>query len=174
MLIILATILCLATPTGRLSPNGSLIYLSIFRILLGIGVGADCPMSASASTDRATIRWRGTMLCYIFTSQGRGSFVGSIATIIIILCYKHAIQTDGETSKVDRGRYRLFCFLTPKANARRSLANYCWNLARSHFCQPLPTSHSSRSPPVQGITRARSRLRYRSRPREACSASRRE
>jgi len=81
MLIILSTILTLTTPTGTLSPDACLIYLGIFRILLGIG----------------------TMLSYIFSNQGWGSFVGSLVTIIVLLCYKKAMETRGETSKVDGG-----------------------------------------------------------------------
>ncbi|KAG2047945.1 MFS general substrate transporter [Suillus hirtellus] len=106
MLIIIATILCISTPTGSLSPNGCLIYLTIFRILLGVGVGGDYPMSASVTSDRATIRKRGTMLAYIFANQGWGSFVGSLVTIIVLACYKHVMNDEGETSKVD-GVWRI-------------------------------------------------------------------
>jgi PHS family inorganic phosphate transporter-like MFS transporter len=106
MLIILATILCISTPTGTLSPNGCLIYLTMFRILLGVGVGGDYPMSASVTSDRATIRKRGTMLAYIFANQGWGSFVGSLVTIIVLACYKHVMNDEGETSKVD-GVWRI-------------------------------------------------------------------
>lgn len=102
MLIIFATIMCLTTPTGMLqlrlqdtilndfytgtlSSDNCLIYLSIFRIVLGVGVGggmslefsfgcwsevgADYPMSASITSDRAVLRKRGTMLAYIFSNQ---------------------------------------------------------------------------------------------------------
>ena len=103
MLIIIATILTLTTPTGTLSPDACLIYLGVFRILLGIGVGGDYPMSASITSDRSNIRKRGTMLSYIFSNQGWGSFVGSLATIIVLLCYKNAMEGRGETSKVDGG-----------------------------------------------------------------------
>ena len=103
MLIIIATILTLTTPTGTLSPDACLIYLGVFRILLGIGVGGDYPMSASITSDRSNIRKRGTMLSYIFSNQGWGSFVGSLATIIVLLCYKSAMEGRGETSKVDGG-----------------------------------------------------------------------
>ncbi|KAI5117664.1 hypothetical protein M0805_009697 [Coniferiporia weirii] len=105
LLIIIATILCLTTPTGSLSPNGSLIYLSVFRILLGVGVGGDYPMSASVSSDRASIRKRGVMLSYIFANQGWGSLVGSIVTMVVLACYKGVMQK-GETSKVD-GVWRI-------------------------------------------------------------------
>ncbi|KAH6918398.1 phosphate transporter [Coprinopsis sp. MPI-PUGE-AT-0042] len=59
MLIIFATIMTLTTPTGQLSSDGALIYLAVWRIILGIGVGGDYP-------------W--TMLTYIFSMQGWGSF----------------------------------------------------------------------------------------------------
>lgn len=64
VLIIVATILSISTPTGTLSPNHCLIYLAMFRILLGIGVGGDYPMSASVTSDRSNLRKRGTMLAY--------------------------------------------------------------------------------------------------------------
>jgi MFS transporter, PHS family, inorganic phosphate transporter len=89
-----------------LSPNGCLIYLTIFRILLGVGVGGDYPMSASVTSDRSAIRKRGTMLAYIFANQGWGSFVGSLMTIIVLACYKHVMNDEGETSKVDGGVYQ--------------------------------------------------------------------
>ncbi len=106
MLIIFATILCLTTPTGSISPNSSLIYLSVFRIILGIGVGGDYPMSASVSSDRASVRKRGVMLAYIFANQGWGSLIGSLATLIVLLCYKNVMDVKGETSKVD-GVWRI-------------------------------------------------------------------
>ncbi|KAF7333079.1 MFS inorganic phosphate transporter [Mycena venus] len=106
MLIIFATIMCITTPTGSLSPDNCLIYLSIFRIILGIGVGGDYPMSASVTGDRAVLRKRGTMLAYIFSNQGWGSFVGSLVTIVVLAAYKGVMDGKGETSKVD-GVWRI-------------------------------------------------------------------
>ncbi|KAG5638996.1 hypothetical protein H0H81_007904 [Sphagnurus paluster] len=106
MLIILATILTMTTPTGSLTPDHSLIYLAIFRILLGIGVGGDYPMSASITSDRSNLRKRGTMLAYIFSNQGWGSFMGSLMTIIVLAVYKHVMEDKGQTSKVD-GVWRI-------------------------------------------------------------------
>ncbi|KAJ6537237.1 major facilitator superfamily domain-containing protein [Mycena vulgaris] len=106
MLIIFATIMSITTPTGSLSPDSCLIYLSIFRIVLGVGVGGDYPMSASITSDRAVLRKRGTMLAYIFSNQGWGSFVGSLATIVVLAAYKHVMNDEGKTSKVD-GVWRI-------------------------------------------------------------------
>ncbi|KII90528.1 hypothetical protein PLICRDRAFT_536373 [Plicaturopsis crispa FD-325 SS-3] len=109
MLIIFATIMSLTTPTGSLSPDSCLIYLAMFRIILGIGVGGDYPMSASITGDRANLRKRGTLLAYIFANQGWGSLVGSLVVMVVLACYKSTMQSgDGrqETSKVD-GIWRI-------------------------------------------------------------------
>ncbi|KIK05301.1 hypothetical protein K443DRAFT_641836 [Laccaria amethystina LaAM-08-1] len=106
MLIIIATILTLTTPTGSLSPNNCLIYLGMFRILLGVGVGGDYPMSASITSDRSNLRKRGTMLAYVFSNQGWGSLVGSLATLIVLAIYRGAIEKRNELSKVD-GVWRI-------------------------------------------------------------------
>ncbi|KAI0092423.1 MFS general substrate transporter [Irpex rosettiformis] len=106
MLIIFATIMSISDPTGDISPSGALIWLAVWRIILGIGVGGDYPMSASVTTDRARIRRRGTLLAYIFANQGWGSLVGSLVVIIVLSCYKHTMDVEGHTSKVD-GVWRI-------------------------------------------------------------------
>ena len=78
MLIIFATIMSISDPTGDVSPSGALIWLSVWRIILGIGVGGDYPMSASITSDRARLRKRGTLLAYIFANQGWGQLSKSL------------------------------------------------------------------------------------------------
>lgn len=97
----------LIASAGSLSPNSALVYLAVWRILLGVGVGGDYPMSASITSDRANLRKRGTLLAYIFANQGWGSFAGSLATIAVLACYKHAIEDKGEISKTDGGARRF-------------------------------------------------------------------
>lgn len=102
MLIIFATILTMTTPTGSLPPDSCLVYLGVFRVVLGIGVGGDYPMSASVTSDRAKLRKRGAMLAYIFANQGWGSLMGSLVTLIVLAAYKNTMEA-GHTSKVDGG-----------------------------------------------------------------------
>lgn len=63
-------------------------------------------MSASVTSDRSNLRKRGTLLAYIFAMQGWGSFVGALVTIVVLSCYKHVMNDEGETSKVD-GVWRI-------------------------------------------------------------------
>lgn len=43
------------------------------------------------------------MLAYIFSNQGWGSLVGSLVTIIVLLCYKQVMHEEGKVSKTDGG-----------------------------------------------------------------------
>ncbi|KAI0689921.1 major facilitator superfamily domain-containing protein [Cytidiella melzeri] len=106
MLIIFATIMSISDPTGDISPNSALIWLAVWRIILGIGVGGDYPMSASVMTDRAHLKRRGTLLAYVFANQGWGSLVGALVVMIVLLCYRHTMDVEGHTSKVD-GVWRI-------------------------------------------------------------------
>jgi len=67
-------------------------------------------MSATITSDRTNLRKRGTMLAYIFSNQGWGSFGGSLMTIIVLAIYKHVMEDEGKTSKVDGGRYDVEFF----------------------------------------------------------------
>jgi MFS transporter, PHS family, inorganic phosphate transporter len=67
-------------------------------------VGGDYPMSATVTSDRSNVRRRGTMLSYIFSNQGWGSLIGSIVVMVVLVIYKHSMDTVGETSKVDGGK----------------------------------------------------------------------
>ncbi|KAH7333875.1 inorganic phosphate transporter [Rhizoctonia solani] len=100
MTIIFATILCIAVPS-YIGSEGVLIWIGVFRIILGIGVGGDYPMSASITGDRASLRKRGTMLTYVFANQGWGSFVGSLVTMTVLACYKTAMDKNGQVYKID-------------------------------------------------------------------------
>lgn len=50
-------------------------WLFGFRLLLGIGIGGDYPMSASIVAERSNLRNRGRMLAWIFSNQGWVSLI---------------------------------------------------------------------------------------------------
>ncbi|KAI8610544.1 phosphate transporter-like protein, partial [Chytriomyces sp. MP71] len=49
-----------------------LVILSIWRFVLGIGIGGDYPMSAVITSEFANVRYRGMMLSAVFAMQGIG------------------------------------------------------------------------------------------------------
>ncbi len=150
MVIIFATIGTISCPTGHLSPRGSLIWIACWRIVLGIGIGGDYPLSSSVTSDRASLRKRGTMLAYIFSNQGWGAFVGCLVTMATLGAFHSAIDHKG--SKVDGGE-----FLHPIFGLYKFLILFKFNsLARRHRPRPdprfrntLPASHPPRISPIQ-------------------------
>ncbi len=87
-----------------LSPSNSLIYLASFRVIVGIGIGGDSPMSSSITVDRTELWKRGTILAYIMSTNGWGSLVGSLVAITALAAYKRDIHDNGDITKLDAGK----------------------------------------------------------------------
>ena len=100
MVIIAATIFQMSAPS-HWDGHRVLIWITISRVFLGIGIGGDYPMSATVVSDRANIHRRGTLLTFIFANQGWGSFVGSLITIITLEGFKGRLKS-GHTHDVDK------------------------------------------------------------------------
>ena len=63
-------ILVIALPNSIEPTRNKFWWFFGFRILLGIGIGGDYPMSAAIVAERSTLRNRGRMLALIFSNQG--------------------------------------------------------------------------------------------------------
>ncbi|KAJ7862576.1 major facilitator superfamily domain-containing protein [Mycena leptocephala] len=95
----IATILVIS---GPLSLGKNLFtYITVFRAIMGIGIGGDYPMSASVVADRANIRRRGTMVTFIFAMQGWGAFVGGIVFIVLLAIYKKGVDEHHHTRQLN-------------------------------------------------------------------------
>lgn len=66
---IVGVILIISLPNRIHGGVDKMWYLFGMRILMGIGIGGDYPMSASIVAERSTLRNRGRMLGWIFSNQ---------------------------------------------------------------------------------------------------------
>jgi PHS family inorganic phosphate transporter-like MFS transporter len=90
MVTTIATILLIVPP---LSLGKNLFtYITVIRLIMGIGIGGDYPMSASVVADRANLRRRGTMVTFIFAMQGWGALVGGVVFIVLLAIYKKGVE----------------------------------------------------------------------------------
>src|SRR5579871_40270 len=61
----------LATALSGSGPGTSAVGIIVFwRVLLGIGIGGDYPMSAVITSEFASTRYRGRMMAAVFSMQG--------------------------------------------------------------------------------------------------------
>ncbi|KAJ7617717.1 major facilitator superfamily domain-containing protein [Roridomyces roridus] len=99
---IVTTVATILVISGPISLGKNLFtYITVFRVLMGIGIGGDYPMSASVVADRANLRRRGTMVTFIFAMQGWGSFIGAIVFIILMAIYKKGIEHHHHISQLN-------------------------------------------------------------------------
>jgi MFS transporter, PHS family, inorganic phosphate transporter len=68
---------------SSLSPN--VIWLLIFRFILGLGIGGDYPLSATLMSEYANRRDRGKLITMVFSMQGLGLIVGPLVAIVLLL-----------------------------------------------------------------------------------------
>lgn len=67
----------------------SIVWLIVFRFLLGVGIGADYPISAAFVAEIAPARDRSRLLVGAFSFQAVGQLLGVLVGLIILNVYPH-------------------------------------------------------------------------------------
>ncbi|CAG8538710.1 6307_t:CDS:2 [Scutellospora calospora] len=65
-----------------------------WRIILGIGVGGDYPLSAVLTSEYANKNRRGAMMALVFSMQGFGILSAGLVTMITIIAFESSIKND--------------------------------------------------------------------------------
>ena len=94
-------ILCIALPNSISPAKNKMIWIFCWRIILGIGIGGDYPISASIVAERSHLKRRGQMLGWIFSNQGWGNLVGCIVTLLILACFSQALGVNEQYGQLD-------------------------------------------------------------------------
>ncbi|KAL8802642.1 MAG: hypothetical protein Q9223_006912 [Gallowayella weberi] len=91
IIIIFAT---LAQSLSSASPGISVVGLIIFwRVLMGIGIGGDYPLSSIITSEFATTKWRGAMMGAVFAMQGIGQLAAALIALIVTSGFKKSLLT---------------------------------------------------------------------------------
>ena len=99
MIIITAT---LAESLCSSSPAIGIIGVIVFwRVIMGIGVGGDYPLSAVITSEMADTKWRGAMVGAVFAMQGFGQFAAAMMVLIVTIAFKDTLQAVVSPSDCD-------------------------------------------------------------------------
>ncbi|KAI8886160.1 MFS general substrate transporter [Backusella circina FSU 941] len=93
LIIIIGTINC-ATSSSAIRGVSAIGFLGLWRLILGVGIGGDYPMSATITSEWSTAGKRGMMMALIFSMQGIGNLAAAIVTLILLAIFKQAIIAD--------------------------------------------------------------------------------
>ncbi|KAH6709092.1 major facilitator superfamily domain-containing protein [Leptodontidium sp. MPI-SDFR-AT-0119] len=91
ILIIIATLAQTMLGSG---PGVSIVGTMIFwRVLMGIGIGGDYPLSSIITSEFATTKWRGAMMGAVFSMQGFGQLGGALVMLICVVGFKGSLES---------------------------------------------------------------------------------
>src|SRR5438270_2586043 len=76
-------VLAVGAIASALSPY--VLFLLIFRFILGLGIGGDYPLSATLMSEYANRRDRGKLITMVFSMQGLGLILGPLVAIVLLL-----------------------------------------------------------------------------------------
>jgi MFS family permease len=76
-------VLAIGAIASALAPN--VIFLLVFRFILGLGIGGDYPVSATLMSEYSNRRDRGKLITMVFSMQGLGLILGPLVAIVLLL-----------------------------------------------------------------------------------------
>ncbi|KAI5855472.1 major facilitator superfamily domain-containing protein [Tricharina praecox] len=89
IVIIVAT---LAQSLTSESYSMSIVGLLVFwRVIMGIGIGGDYPLSSIITSEFATTKWRGAMMGAVFAMQGIGQLGAALCALIVTVAFKEKL-----------------------------------------------------------------------------------
>jgi MFS family permease len=76
-------VLAVGAIASAFSPN--IWWLIFFRVILGVGIGGDYPVSSTIMAEYASKRTRGIMVTLVFTMQAAGLIIGPLLAALLIV-----------------------------------------------------------------------------------------
>ncbi len=76
-------VLAIGAVASAFSPN--VVWLLIFRFILGLGIGGDYPLSATLMSEYANRRDRGKLITMVFSMQAAGLILGPLVALALLL-----------------------------------------------------------------------------------------
>nr|SMQ44834.1 High affinity phosphate transporter [Blastocladiella emersonii] len=84
-----------ADTKGFIGIGGMLIF---WRLVLGVGIGGDYPISAVIASEFASVSTRGLMVAAVFSMQGMGILTGCLFSTLLLLILKPTLQPVDSTT----------------------------------------------------------------------------
>ncbi|CAE6442849.1 unnamed protein product [Rhizoctonia solani] len=127
MIVILGTLAQACAGEARNGRTISIVVmLTVWRFVMGVGIGADYPLSAVITSEFSPKKVRGRMMTAVFAMQGFGNFAAALVAFIVTQAFENQIKGDEEARQdsIDRcwrlliglgavpGCMALYCRLT--------------------------------------------------------------
>ncbi|KAF8676916.1 phosphate transporter [Rhizoctonia solani] len=100
MIVILGTLAQACAGEARNGRTISIVaLLSVWRFIMGVGIGADYPLSSVITSEFSPRKVRGRMMTAVFAMQGFGNFAAALVAFIITQAFE--VQIKDEKTRLD-------------------------------------------------------------------------
>ncbi|KAK9473825.1 major facilitator superfamily domain-containing protein [Dipodascopsis tothii] len=66
--------------------------LCFWRVIMGIGIGGDYPLSSIITSEFATTKWRGAIMGAVFANQGWGQLAAALVALVVTAGFKSSLE----------------------------------------------------------------------------------
>ncbi|KIW97786.1 uncharacterized protein Z519_01370 [Cladophialophora bantiana CBS 173.52] len=92
MVTILGTFLVVLMPWKGFSHHDVIAWMSVFRMVTGIGIGGDYPMTSALSAEHNPLRSRAKLVLAVFASIGLGGMTVGIVYLVLLAAFKSSVN----------------------------------------------------------------------------------
>ncbi|KAF2966357.1 hypothetical protein GQX73_g7220 [Xylaria multiplex] len=89
---------CLVSASQAVSFTG---LMTFWRVMMGIGIGGDYPLSSVITSEFAPTRWRGAMMAAVFSMQGIGQLFAAIVGLIVTTSFGDIFKNAPDLANCD-------------------------------------------------------------------------
>ncbi|KAJ5928690.1 hypothetical protein N7466_007646 [Penicillium verhagenii] len=91
LLTIFGTLLVILLPWKGMSTRSITAWVTVFRVLTGIGIGADYPLSSSLAAENSPFGSRAVQVLVVFSNIGLGNIAASIVFLVLLKAFESAV-----------------------------------------------------------------------------------
>ncbi|KAI0206529.1 major facilitator superfamily domain-containing protein [Astrocystis sublimbata] len=89
---------CLVAASQAVSVTGLMVF---WRVIMGIGIGGDYPLSSVITSEFAPTRWRGAMMAAVFSMQGIGQLFAAVVALIVTASFSSVFKQASDVDHCD-------------------------------------------------------------------------
>lgn len=90
-LIVMMAATVLQCTLGKSPAVSFVAVLAFYRVIMGIGIGGDYPLSSIITSEFSTTKWRGAIMGAVFANQAWGQISAGIVALVLVAAYKNQL-----------------------------------------------------------------------------------
>ncbi|BCS21739.1 inorganic phosphate transporter Pho84 [Aspergillus puulaauensis] len=94
LITLFGTLMVILLPWNNFDQQSIVAWVACFRVVTGIGIGADYPMSSSLTAESTPLGSRAVLSLSVFACMGLGNIAASITFLVLVEAFQSGIESD--------------------------------------------------------------------------------